>query len=81
MGALRFNLDRGVLLEPQTLTHFKVILAEKGTHFVRICLGSIDTFFKLSPCGHPQNFWFGLENRPMFRDFFKKMGPIFSGFM
>ena len=33
-GVLRFELDRGVPLEPQNLyPSLRVILAEKGTHF------------------------------------------------
>ena len=33
-GVLRFELDRGVLLEPQNpYPSLRVILAEKGTHF------------------------------------------------
>ena len=33
-GALRFELDRGVPLEPQNpYLSLRVILAEKGTHF------------------------------------------------
>ena len=33
-GVLRFELDRGVLLEPQNpYPSLRVILAKKGTHF------------------------------------------------
>ena len=36
---LRFELDRGVPLEPQNpYPSLRVILAEKGTHFLRIFL-------------------------------------------
>ena len=49
-GVLRFELDRGVLLEPQNpYPFFRVILAEKGTHFKGFFLKNRVHFSKILP--------------------------------
>ena len=76
-GVLRFELDRGVPLEPQNpYPSLRVILAEKGTRFLRIFLKKYANFSKISrflgifAMRKIQKFGLSQKSWPMFKDFF-----------
>ena len=79
-GVLRFELDRGVPLEPQNpYPSLRVILAEKGTHFSGFFLKNRPIFQKFPDFGgfrHAKPPKFGLSQKswPMFKDFLVKNG-------
>ena len=66
VGVLRFELDRGVPLEPQNpYPSLRVIGTEKGTHFKGFFLKNMPIFQKF---GLSQKSW------PMLKDFLVKNG-------
>ena len=77
-GVLRFELDRGVPLEPQNPYPFlRVILAENGTHFEGFFLKNRSIFKKFCDFRgfrHAKPWKFGLSQKswPMFKDFLVK---------
>ena len=77
---LRFELDRGVPLEPQNPNpSLRVILAEKGTHFKDFSWKNRPIFQKFRDFRgfrHAKTRKFGLSQKswPMFKDFLVKNG-------
>ena len=63
-GVLRFELDRGVPLEPQNpYPSLRVILAEKGTHFKGFFLKNRPIFQKFHDFRHAKTRKFGLSQK------------------
>ena len=84
-GVLRFELDMGVPLEPQNpYPSLKVILAKKGTHFLRFSFKNMLIFqkfrdfrgFHMAKTPTITNLGLSQKSWPMFKDFLgKKRDP------